>query len=435
MATTIVTKSGSGAPTASDLVGGELAVDLTNKRLYTEDSGGTVLELGTNPSGNITFGDNGKAIFGAGSDLQIYHDSNNSYIKDAGTGNLYINANELRIGNADNSKDYIHGNNGAEVKLYYNNALKLATTATGIDVTGSVTADGLDVSRSGNGQIALLQTSASRGFAFESPSDTALQIASIQGSTNLDLWANTLSFSAGGSQKMLISSAGNVGIGTATPTAITNYTTVAVNGTTGGLIDFENGEVLNSRLVGEAGGLVVSGEGSRYVKFHTNNVERLRIDAEGRVGINTTADYSGVVNIANRLGDYCIGLTDTESNTAFIIFRNSADTAIGSILRSGTSAVAYNTSSDQRLKENIEDADDAGSKIDAIQVRKFDWKADGSHQDYGMVAQELQAVAPEAVSAPEDPEEMMGVDYSKLVPMMFKEIQSLRARINALEAE
>ena len=43
MATTIVTKSGSGAPTASDLVAGELAVDLTNKRLYTEDSGGTVL--------------------------------------------------------------------------------------------------------------------------------------------------------------------------------------------------------------------------------------------------------------------------------------------------------------------------------------------------------------------------------------------------------
>jgi hypothetical protein len=95
---------------------------------------------------------------------------------------------------------------------------------------------------------------------------------------------------------------------------------------------------------------------------------------------------------------------------------------------------AYVTSSDQRLKENIADADDAGSKIDAIQVRKFDWKADGSHQDYGMVAQELIEVAPEAVSAPEDPEEMMGVDYSKLVPMMLKEIQSLRARIAQLES-
>ena len=98
-----------------------------------------------------------------------------------------------------------------------------------------------------------------------------------------------------------------------------------------------------------------------------------------------------------------------------------------------SNGTTYNTSSDVRLKENIADADDAGSKIDSIQVRKFDWKADGSHQDYGMVAQELQTVAPEAVSAPENPDEMMGVDYSKLVPMLIKEIQSLRNRVAQLE--
>ena len=105
---------------------------------------------------------------------------------------------------------------------------------------------------------------------------------------------------------------------------------------------------------------------------------------------------------------------------------------VGSITGSGTST-SYNTSSDQRLKENIQDADDAGSKIDAIQVRQYDWKADGSHQDYGMIAQELVEVAPEAVSVPEDSEEMMGVDYSKLVPMLIKEIQSLRNRVAQLE--
>jgi len=68
-------------------------------------------------------------------------------------------------------------------------------------------------------------------------------------------------------------------------------------------------------------------------------------------------------------------------------------------------------------------------------VRKFDWKADGQHQDYGMIAQELIEVAPEAVSAPEDPDEMMGVDYSKLVPMLIKEIQQLRSRVATLERE
>ena len=120
--------------------------------------------------------------------------------------------------------------------------------------------------------------------------------------------------------------------------------------------------------------------------------------------------------------------------TAWTAVRFHTAATLAGYISVGTTTTTYNTSSDQRLKENIADADDAGSKIDAIQVRKFDWKADGSHQDYGMVAQELLEVAPEAVSAPEDPEEMMGVDYSKLVPMMLKEIQSLRARIAALES-
>jgi hypothetical protein len=115
------------------------------------------------------------------------------------------------------------------------------------------------------------------------------------------------------------------------------------------------------------------------------------------------------------------------------VFRKQG-TTVGSVSVTG-SATTYNTSSDQRLKENIVDAPSASDDIDAIQVRSFDWKADGSHQKYGMVAQELQSVAPEAVSAPEDPEEMMGVDYSKLVPMMLKEIQSLRARVSELESK
>jgi hypothetical protein len=52
-----------------------------------------------------------------------------------------------------------------------------------------------------------------------------------------------------------------------------------------------------------------------------------------------------------------------------------------------------------------------------------------------MVAQELLSVAPEAVYKPEDPDDMMAVDYSKLVPMLVKEIQSLRARVAALESK
>ena len=69
-----------------------------------------------------------------------------------------------------------------------------------------------------------------------------------------------------------------------------------------------------------------------------------------------------------------------------------------------------------------------------MKVRQFDWKVDNAHQDYGMVAQELQTVAPEAVWEPENEEDMKGVDYSKLVPMLIKEIQTLRSRVATLEA-
>ena len=115
------------------------------------------------------------------------------------------------------------------------------------------------------------------------------------------------------------------------------------------------------------------------------------------------------------------------------VFNGTTATQVGTIVTS-TTATTYNTSSDQRLKENIVDAPSASDEIDAIQVRSFDWKVDGSHQKYGMVAQELQTVAPEAVSGDADSEEMMGVDYSKLVPMLVKEIQSLRARVSELES-
>jgi len=165
-----------------------------------------------------------------------------------------------------------------------------------------------------------------------------------------------------------------------------------------------------------------------------SNANMLFVDGgNNSVSIGTANDYNGMLNLSNAFGDYCVAMQDDEVNTAFVLFRNNSGTSVGSILRSGTST-NYNTTSDARLKENIADADDAGALIDAIQVRQFDWIEDGEHQRYGMVAQELNTVAPEAVSQGNAEEDMMGVDYSKLVPMLVKEIQSLRARVAQLES-
>jgi hypothetical protein len=92
----------------------------------------------------ISFEDNEKAQFGASNDLQIYHDGSNSYIKENGTGNLYLAGTSLVVSNSVGA-NYLVAYDGGSVNLYHNANQKLATTSTGIDVTGTVTSDGLTV--------------------------------------------------------------------------------------------------------------------------------------------------------------------------------------------------------------------------------------------------------------------------------------------------
>ena len=98
---------------------------------------------------NIRFDDNVKATFGTGEDLRIYHDGSNSYINDLGDGFLKIGgASQVEITNNTNTEQMaVFKKNGA-VELYYDNAKKLATTSSGIDVTGTAVLDQVNASGS-----------------------------------------------------------------------------------------------------------------------------------------------------------------------------------------------------------------------------------------------------------------------------------------------
>ena len=104
-----------------------------------------VSNTGVSITGSAAFGDNGKALFGAGSDLQIYHDGNNSVIADIGPGALITYASDFIIQqNGSNERMADFAQNGA-ARLYYDGAVKTTTTATGIDVTGTAVTDGVTV--------------------------------------------------------------------------------------------------------------------------------------------------------------------------------------------------------------------------------------------------------------------------------------------------
>jgi hypothetical protein len=95
----------------------------------------------TKTSGDLSFSDNVKAVFGAGSDLQLYHDGTHSYVQDAGTGDLRISGNNVNIMNGAATENYIVCTNNGSVAVKYDNATKVETTTSGIDVTGDVLSD------------------------------------------------------------------------------------------------------------------------------------------------------------------------------------------------------------------------------------------------------------------------------------------------------
>ena len=105
----------------------------------------------------VLFPDLAKAVFGDSSDLQIFHDGTHSYITDQGTGNLKIAASQIDLlGGADGAETMATFVDDGAVTLYYDNGIKIATTSTGVNVTGSLVVNGSeDLADAGAASIAL----------------------------------------------------------------------------------------------------------------------------------------------------------------------------------------------------------------------------------------------------------------------------------------
>ena len=160
-----------------------------SQKLATTSTGidvtGVITTDGMTTSADINFGDNDKAVFGAGSDLQIYHDGSASYIKDLGTGPLAINTNgsEIMLTGQSGSEYMIRAIQDGAVELFHDANKKLATTSTGIDVTGTVTADGLTTEEDASNLTTLGRFSSGFAYSLIRPSTnaTGLEIRTFGG--------------------------------------------------------------------------------------------------------------------------------------------------------------------------------------------------------------------------------------------------------------
>jgi len=124
---------------------------------FNGTSGETVQNSGVtlDDSNHLSFPDSAKAQFGGSNDLQIYHDASHSYINDAGTGNLKIASSQIDLlGGTDGGETMATFVDNGAATLYHDNSAKIATSATGVSITGTLLAT-TDTDTSNTGSVTL----------------------------------------------------------------------------------------------------------------------------------------------------------------------------------------------------------------------------------------------------------------------------------------
>jgi len=183
---------------------GELALEIDTVRIKcgngTDDwnSLGYITDLTV---GDLSFSDNTKVQLGTGNDLKIYHDGSNSYILDDGTGDLFIRGSAVKIGSITGETGIAFTANGA-ADLYYDNAKKLATSSTGVTVTGNINATNANVTDvNASGAVAAASVTATGAIT-----GNTVEL----GDWDIQLNGTTLEFEYNGTKRMKLDSSGNL---------------------------------------------------------------------------------------------------------------------------------------------------------------------------------------------------------------------------------
>lgn len=424
----------------------------------------------TKTSGDLTFSDDVKAIFGSALDgIQIYNTAaGDKFISEAGSGNLKIQGDNLYLQNSAGTENHIIAISDAAVTLHYDNAAKLATTSGGIDVTGSVTFDGGTTS-------ADLNFDDNAKAVFGGGSDLKIYHDGLNsyiqdsGTGDLKIYAANFGMwnATGASNYMTATDGGAVTLAHAGTTKLTT-TSGGINVT--GEVQADSIVMNDSETIylGNSADLRLYHDGSNsYIEdLGTGDLRIKGVDVviQQSDGNNQIASQSGGAvslshNGSTKLATSSVGITvsgdvigpasadfdiKTGSGTGDMIFytnfgevmRVGADGRVG-IGQTATTdklevngdvrAVDFNATSDERLKSNIRKIEGALDKV--CQMNGMHYVLDGKEAS-GVIAQNVQTVAPEVVA---DEGEYMTVAYNQLIGYLIEAVKELKTEVEELK--
>jgi hypothetical protein len=275
--------------------------------------------------------------------------------------------------------------------------------------------------------------------------DGTASTPAIQGNdTNTGIFfpaADTIAFAEGGAEVARFDSSGNLNLGATTNRASSKLDvrgdsiTLGTNATYYGTFGYDAGTGYLS-LASENGGGTV---------FKSGTTERMRIDTSGNLLLGSTNSpaYAKFLIVQAASDPYArlarFETVNSGTIEAIQFIKNSGGLAqVGSITMT-TSATAYNTSSDYRLKENVAPMTGALAKVSALKPVTYTWKESGEASQ-GFIAHELQEVVPECVTGEKDAVnedgtiKAQGIDTSFLVATLTAAIQEQQAIITDLKA-
>ena len=347
-------------------------------------------------------------------------------------------------------------------------ALTIATTSFGMDIqrysATSAALPAVEFKKSKSGTVGVNTTvsngdglgrvtfSGADGTNFVQAAQISAEVDGTPGTNDMPgrlVFSTTADGASTTTERMRIDNAGNVGIGTSSPLRVLH---VVSNAAETQLLLRESDSSGPQLLMGAdsavSGSIInassVSGSNNNLL-LQTGGTERARIDSNGNVQINTTN--------AAATGTTCrFTIQDGTTYLPFGINNNAAGTGASNVAlfaRNGTTTgtisvtgttTAYNTSSDYRLKHDVQPMLSGLSTIAALKPSTYKWNADNSPGE-GFIAHELQAVIPQAVTGEKDAVnddgsiKSQGVDYSKIVVHLVAAIQELKAEIDLLKGK